>query len=314
MTPTRTSSAHPGYHHTVLIHSTDDELVAGTRAFVAEGLGSGGQVLVHGTRDWVRLMRDELGSPPGLEYGFDDELYQQPSRTLFAYQRRLAETQGTEFWVTGTVPLGRDPAEQAAWNRYESAIDDALARYPFRAMCIYDARTTPAPVVEAARAAHASVGFGPTSRTNPDYVDPATFLAGPMARVPALPTRPPSAEATITDLPDLMPARHLILAAARKKSAVSSDRVEQLLMAVHEVAANGLVHGAPPVSVTLWADVTTLTCRVEDCGPGNLDPMTGYRHPDGREPLGLWVARQMVDDLFIRNAPSGGCSVVLTAT
>ncbi|RYU10253.1 sensor histidine kinase [Nocardioides iriomotensis] len=312
MTPL--AGAHPDYSHGLLLHSTDDGLVEGTQAFVAEGLESGGQVLVHGTRDRVALMRRALGDAPRLEYGFDEELYLEPSRTLFSYQRRLAELpETTELWVTGTVPLGRDHAAQGAWNRYESSVDEALAAYPFRALCTYDTRTTPAPVIEAVRATHASFGAGPTSRPNGEYVDPAAFLASPLARVPTLPTWRPSATATIDDLNDLTPARHLLLAAARDASAVSSDTVEQFLMAVHEVAANGLVHGAPPVSVTLWADVALLTCRVEDCGPGDLDPLTGLRHPGERQPMGLWVARQLVDDLFITNGPSGGCSIVLTA-
>jgi hypothetical protein len=33
-----------------------------------------------------------------------------------------------------------------------------------------------------------------------------------------------------------------------------------------------------------------------------------------RQLQGLWAARQLVDDLFIGNSPSGGCSVLLLAT
>ena len=76
------------YSHGLLVHHDDDELVAGTRAFVERGLDSGGQVLVHGTRDRVGLMRGVLDTHPRLEYGFDEDLYQVPTRTLFAYQRR----------------------------------------------------------------------------------------------------------------------------------------------------------------------------------------------------------------------------------
>jgi anti-sigma regulatory factor (Ser/Thr protein kinase) len=51
---------------------------------------------------------------------------------------------------------------------------------------------------------------------------------------------------------------------------------------------------------------------VEDSGPDGLDPLTGYRYPDDSTAMGLWLARQMVDDLFIGSSPSGGCSVLLT--
>jgi hypothetical protein len=60
--------------------------------------------------------------------------------------------------------------------------------------------------------------------------------------------------------------------------------------------------------------VGTLTCLVEDYGQGNLDPMTGFRYPQGWSPMGLWAARQLVDGLFIGSSPSGGCRVLLTAT
>jgi len=184
MTPP--SRTHPDYSHGLLVHDNDEELLDGTRAFVHQGLASGGQVLVHGTRDRVALLHEALGTHPRLEYGFDEELYLEPTRTLFAYQRKLAASrEPTKLWVTGTVPLGCDAATQAAWNRYESAVDEALAAYPFRALCAYDTRTRPAEVIAAARATHATVSNGLASRASPEYLVPAAFLTDPLARVPA---------------------------------------------------------------------------------------------------------------------------------
>ena len=310
------SGAHPGYSHGLLVHDTDDELVEETRAFVGQGLESDGQVLVHGTRDRVGLMRRVLGEHPRLEYGFDEEMYLEPMRTLFAYQRRLAErSERSVFWVTGTVPLGHDAAGMAAWNRYESAVDEALAAYPFRALCTYDTRTRPEPVIAAARATHSTVSVDLTSRPSPDYVDPAAFLTDSLAGVPVTPSMLPCEATAVVGLDELMRARRLLAARARRYSALPSTTIDDFLIAVHEVAANGLIHGGPPVHMTLWPDVERLTCLVEDAGPGNLDPMTGFRRPDEwAEHRGLWMARQLVDDLFIGNSPTGGCSVLLVAT
>jgi anti-sigma regulatory factor (Ser/Thr protein kinase) len=312
---TSPSRTHPAYSHGLLVHDNDEQLVEGSRAFVDQGLASGGQVLVHGTRDRVALLRDVLGTHPRLEYGFDEELYHEPIRTLFAYQRKLAErTETTEFWVTGTVPLGCDSAGQAAWNRYESAVDEALAPYPFRALCTYDTRTRPTPVIAAARATHRTVSIDLTSRTNPEYVDPAAFLANPLARVSTPPTSPPCVATRVAHLHDLTRVHRLLEATARSDSAVPSQTIKHFLFAVHEVAANGVTHGGPPVHVSLWTDVDNLTCLAEDSGPGNLDPMTGFRYPDDWGPMGLWAARQLVDELFIGDSPSGGCSVLMTAS
>lgn len=304
-----------GYRHDVLVHDDDEDLVAGTRAFVEEGLASGGQVLVHGTRGRVGLLRDVLGAHPRLEYGFDEDLYQEPTRTLFAYQRRLAEMpESLDFWVTGTVPLGHDHAERAAWARYESAVNEALSAYPFRALCTYDTRTNPASVVDAALATHPGLNKDLRSRPSARYVDPAAFLAQRLADVPGTPETPPSLVTTLTGLEDLPHARYLLKTAARASSAVPLLAVDELLTAVNEVAANGVVHGAPPVRVTLWADATSLTCQVRDSGPGTLDPLAGLRYPDEWGPMGLWAARQLVDDLFISKPPGGGCSILLTKT
>ena len=312
---TTSSQMHSAFRHGVLVHDTDEELIEGTRAFVARGLESGADVLVHGPRGRVDLMRAALGSDPRLAYGFDEELYQAPMRTLFAYQRTLAErSPPTELWVTGTVPLGLDVARQAAWHRYESAVDEALGTYPFAAMCTYDTRSRPASVIAGALATHRSVNVDLTDRDNPQYVEPAAFLAAPLAQRPEAPAAPPSGSTVIHDFDQLSAARDLVKADAYVHSAVSPQTIEQLRVAVNEVTTNSLLHGRPPVRVTLWTDVGSLTCLVEDSGPGHLDPMTGYRHPEGAGFMGLWVARQLVDDLVIGSSPSGGCSVLLTVT
>lgn len=306
---------HSGYRHDVLVHENDDDLVAGTRAFVERGLASGGQVLVHGTRSRVGLLREVLGDHPQLEYGLDEELYQEPTRTLFAYQRRLAEMpEPLDFWVTGTVPLGHDMAEQAAWARYESAVNEALSSYSFRALCTYDTRTNPDSVIQAALATHPSINTDLTSRPSTQYVDPVSFLADSMARVPRPPDERPSWATTVSGLEDLAQARCLLKTVARDSSALSLPAVDEFITAVSEVMANGVVHGGPPVYVSLWADVASLTCQILDSGAGTVHPLAGLRYPDEWGPMGLWAARQLVDDLFITLPSEGGCSILLTRT
>lgn len=304
---------HSRYSHGVLVHHSGEELVEGTRAFVERGLASGAQVLVHSTRERVALLRDALGSHPRLEFGFDEELYQAPMRTLFAYQQKLAEVpDGGEFWVTGTVPQGRNQSEQAAWARYESAVNEALSAFAFRALCTYDAESLPGDVVDAAIATHPSLSTDLMLGPSPGYVDPGAFLAHPLAHAPRPPASPPALVTTVAHLDQLGRLRYLLRTRARAASALPQQSIEELLIAVNEVAANGLVHGAPPVHVTLWADIATLTCQVVDSGRGALDPMSGFRYPGDSGPLGLWAARQLVDDVLIANPPGGGCSLLLT--
>ena len=306
---------HPEYGHGLLVHHDDDELVAGTRTFVRQGLASGGNVVVRGPVDRVETMRQALGVHPRLTYGFDEDAYLAPTRALFAYQKSMAESPDpTTFWVTGPVPLGHDSAAQAAWARYESAVDEALCSYPYRALCTYDAQNSPASVIAAARATHSTISDGVTSHSNPEYVDPSAFLANPLAQVPEPPRSPPSVATSITQHDELARVRHLLRATARSSSAVSQQSFHDFLVAVNEVVVNGLVHGGPPVHIRLWTELDTLTCQVVDSGRGLLGPLTGYRRPHMSGSRGLWLARQFVDDLLISNAPGGGCSVLLTKT
>jgi anti-sigma regulatory factor (Ser/Thr protein kinase) len=299
------------YSHDLLLHDSDDDLVTATQAFVGLGLASGGRVLVHGSEERVDLLRAVLGSHPRLDYGLDRDLYQSPTSTLFAYERALA-AEPTEMWVTGTVPLGGDPAGHAAWTRYESLVNEVLGRYAFHALCTYDTRTLPARTIAAAKAAHPGLSVnGDCSRHSADYLEPAVFLTDPLAGVPDPTGAPPSVVQTLHGLEDLSRVRHLMTCTADSSGAVSRDTVEGFVTASNEVLVNALTHGAAPVELAMWVDLARLTCRITDAGPGIPDTLTGYSHPQTVGPQGLWVARQLCEDLILGNGRGGGCSVLL---
>lgn len=304
---------HPRFRHDVLIHDDDASLVDATRRFVERGLEAGADVLVHSNRTQVAVLRDELAPDPRLSYGYDEELYTSPARTLFEYQRQLAARgpDAPELWVTGTVPRGETCAGRAAWGRYESAVNEALGRFPFRALCTYDTRTLSPTVIARARAAHPHLHTGLGRVPCADYLAPADFLADPLAQVPQAPRTAPTLSRHVGGLDDVLSLRNLVWRAGRSATAMPSDAIQSLILAVHEVTANGIVHGAPPVWVDLWTELDEIVVEVLDTGPGGLDPMTGYRYPDALGALGLWVARQEVDDLIIDTPPGGGCRVLL---
>ena len=258
------------------------------------------------------MMRDALGSDPRLSYGYDEEMYTAPMRTLFAYQAQLARTSGSgEVWVTGTVPLGDTPAAQAAWGRYESAVNEALGSFPFRALCTYDVRERPAEALERARASHPTMGTGLTSSPCQGFVPPSDFLSEPVARVPRPPATTPCVVTVVTALDSIAEVRRLVRDTGRTGSAISREAIDDLVLAVDEVVANGVVHGAPPVWLAMWVDVAEIMVEVVDSGAGGLDPLTGFHVPDPSHAAGLWIARQQVSDLFIGEAHGGGCRVLL---
>ena len=311
MTAQRTPP-HPHFRHEVLIHDDDASLVSATRRFVTRGLQAGADVLVHSDRAQVSMLAGELGSDPRLSYGYDEELYPSPARRCSSTNASSPRANpATRVWVTGTVPLGATSAAQAAWGRYESAVNEALGSFPLRALCTYDSRTTPPAVLAIARATHPGLETRSGSVPSPDYLAPADFLVDPLAEVPRAPERPPVLAARVGGLDDVTALRSLMRTTGRSSSAVPLDVVEGLILAVHEVTANAIVHGSPPVGVTLWADLDAIVVQVRDAGPGGLDPLAGYRFPDALGALGLWVARHEVDDLIIDTPQGGGCRVLL---
>ena len=60
--------------------------------------------------------------------------------------------------------------------------------------------------------------------------------------------------------------RHLVRGGAESSTALPRGTIDAFVSAVHEVLANGLQHGVPPVRLTLWVETSKLTCLVADTG------------------------------------------------
>jgi anti-sigma regulatory factor (Ser/Thr protein kinase) len=89
-------------------------------------------------------------------------------------------------------------------------------------------------------------------------------------------------------------------------SGMSDDRVADLVLAVNELAANSVMHGAGSGTLTLWIDDNSIICDVFDRGH-LADPLAGRRRPDPRGVggRGLWLANQLSDLTQLRRLPNG---------
>ena len=302
------------FTHDLLLHDGPDQLVDGVRAFVDQGLRSGGQVLIHGTQGRLDMVRDALGTHARLDYGLTSDLFRQPMSRLFATQRLLAESPvPVELWAVGIPAPTTDQATGTRWARFESLINEVLAPYAFHALCAYDTRTAPKRLIATGKATHPWITSQGYRTTSAEYLAPGAFHCTPWARVPGPVDMRPEVNVVLHGMKDLPRARQLVARAAATASSVPRDEVVGFITAVHEVLVNGLTHGQPPVYLTLWAQTKTLTCRVLDTGPGIPDPLAGCQHPGPSGPKGLWLARQLCGDVYVTNFPPGGsCSVLLT--
>ena len=223
--------------------------------------------------------------------------------------RELIEGGASRLRVVGEPPFGPSPASRVPWTRYEAIVSRVFRRLPIRFLCLYDLRTLPEQVVGDAYRTHPTVWEADRRQASPGYVEPEVLLR--QLREPDLAVvGDPSLRLAIGPEPNGWRRQ---VAAALTSLALPAGRAEEFLIAVSEVAANALRHGGGRARLALWVMADRAVCEVRDRGHGMDDPFAGYLPPGGEEApgMGLWVARQLSDDLTIRSGPGGGTTVRL---
>jgi anti-sigma regulatory factor (Ser/Thr protein kinase) len=109
------------------------------------------------------------------------------------------------------------------------------------------------------------------------------------------------------------------------------DRAIDLVLVVHELAANAVRHGAGTGRVRMWTQPEGLRCEVQDAGPaaresqavhdGPQDDPDPDQDPDSDPDLadpwpyvdghGLWVARMVADRMQVQSGPGGTRAIVV---
>ena len=87
---------------------------------------------------------------------------------------------------------------------------------------------------------------------------------------------------------------------------LSESQLDDLVLAVHEIAANSVRHGGGEGRFRLWRDGRSLVAEISDRGVIN-DPLVGRQHPgaSSERGRGLWIANQVCDLVQIRTYPTG---------
>jgi anti-sigma regulatory factor (Ser/Thr protein kinase) len=99
--------------------------------------------------------------------------------------------------------------------------------------------------------------------------------------------------------------RHRVEAAARR-AGLTEDAAARFTLAVNEILINAIQHGGGTADVSIIADASRVAVEVRDRGRG----MHG-RMPDALPPVdalhgrGLWLARQLCDDVSIHSTATG---------
>lgn len=91
------------------------------------------------------------------------------------------------------------------------------------------------------------------------------------------------------------------------RAGLPPHRVEDLVIAIAELAANTLAHTSAPGEVTFWATADEVVCQVQDQGEIG-DPLAGKVRPAPDAPgggRGLWLVHEVCDQVEIRTGQAG---------
>lgn len=282
---------------------TDDEQFADTLApFLREGLANGEAAAVATTRRHIDILRTALGNDATeVEFLVDTEHYVRPAWTIGRWKEvlRQANARGcASIRIVGEVAFGTAD-EYATWTRYESAVNIAFAAASAWIICPYDLRQLPGSVIADAARTHPTL-WQPERGPSQQYVAPDALLGLIGESVP------PVAGTPVLDV-SLGTVAALRALVRRNLGDRLPDRLEDLLLALGEVAANALRHGRGERRVRLWHHNGHVVCDVHDQGPGPADALAGYvpPTPEAHAGMGLWLARHVCDTLAIHTDAAG---------
>jgi anti-sigma regulatory factor (Ser/Thr protein kinase) len=288
--------------HEALLYAGLDDFLEGTTAFVHAGLEVGDRVMVAVPEPRLSALRHALNGASG-DVGFLDmaAIGRNPGRIIPAVHRALADTPGRRLrWIGEPVWPGRRQREAVEGERHEALLNVAFGDAPISILCPYDASRLDAGILAGAQRTHPTLCVGGHRRESLLYGDPCDVAA---AAVHPLTPAPAAAAERAIDA-DLHGLRRFVADHAGA-AGLDGPRLDGLLLAANEGAANTLLHGDAGV-LRLWRDAGEVLCEIADRGTID-DPLVGRRVPDAEQlgGRGLWLAHQLCDLVELRSDAGG---------
>jgi anti-sigma regulatory factor (Ser/Thr protein kinase) len=288
--------------HHAFIHTSDEEYVERTVAFLLEGLAAGERCMVGNTRDGLATVREALGSDASRVTFVDiGSVYTRPAHTIARYFGAFgSETAGggTVRAVASASQYGPTAEDLNEFTIYEAITNVAYAHLPVWVVCAYDANRSPDRLLDAAWETHPEI-LSEHWQASDTFEDP-----------PRLVRRLTRAPQELERLRSFAPGDDLdrfreLLARELAQEQVSASKTLDMLVAGTELAANAVRHGEGIEAVRAGRVDGRFVCEVVDRGAGFDDPMAGYRAPRNEPAGGLWVARQLTWRIETFRSPRG---------
>ncbi|MGH8774503.1 MAG: anti-sigma factor RsbA family regulatory protein [Jiangellaceae bacterium] len=296
------AAAHP-FSHLAFLYRGVEEYLAGIVAFIRDGLAVGEPVAVAVPEPRLSLIDEELGHV-GSQVRLVDMVHagRNPGWIIPGVLRAFADSHpGVRVRIVGepTWP-GRSALEYPACAQNEALTNRALDGRPVTVLCPYDADGLDSDVLTDAAMTHPVVIDGGASRRSSSFA-PDHVVAVYNEVLPEMP-----------DAPVVAFGRHGV--AHTRAFAVDhaaafgmrAARLDDLALAVGELATNSILHGGGSGTLRIWAENGHVACEVRDSGH-IVDPLAGRipAHPSQIGGRGLLLVNSLADLVRIHTEPVG---------
>jgi anti-sigma regulatory factor (Ser/Thr protein kinase) len=307
MTAPARAPADAGFRHEAVLYRGDRGFLDATVDFVRAGLDCGEPVVVAAIPHKLELLRAVLGTASADQVRFVDlaQVGRNPARIIPMWRDAVDAADGRRVRGVGEpVWAGRRGPELAEALLHEALLNVAfngesnlLLRCPYDLAALGQRMATEAGcthplLVEGGAETHSAgyrtagtaAGFGVPLPDSARW-SPETFQFDGVVGVRRL-------RAMVGQW-----ATHL---------GATADRAADLMLALHEVAVNSLLHGGGRGTLRLWHDGGCLVCEVAD-GGHIRQPLVGRvrPRPEQLSGRGVWLANQLCDLVQIRSSPAG---------
>jgi anti-sigma regulatory factor (Ser/Thr protein kinase) len=288
-----TANPEEAFAHPALFYQGPWEYLSETVPFIREGLAAGEPVAVAVPGPRLELLRDALGGLAGGVRLVDMSVAgRNPGRIIAEVLRAAVDAHPDKHVRVIGEPIwpGRSDLEYPACVQHEALINLAFAGRAATILCPYDVAGLDPAVIADAVATHPTLIQSGVSWPSPGYA-PEQVIAEHNRTLP----EPSDATVVPFDAARLRRARHSSAEYA-ERAGLAAERVDDVQLAVGEMAANSLRHGGGSGVLRLWSDAGHVVCEVADAGV-IVDPLVGRRPASPRQlsGRGLLMVNHLAD-------------------
>ncbi len=291
-----------GFTHAVLLYRSGDDDLGELAEILRRAAGQSDPLQVAVPAATMRLISRHWRPAAGSRLVDMTELGRNPARIISAAESFSEQHAGEHvFCVWEPAWPSRPQAELREVARHEALCNLAFGGRPMTVFCLYDMTRLSEDVIADAERTHPVRISSGEQRANGSYLGAGRFPPGCDEPLP-----PPAEDArSLVFGGQLAPVREFS-ASEGHAAGLDHARINDLVLAVSEIAANALGHAGGGGVIRSWCTSEEILCQVEDHGY-IADPLAGrYRKPaDTQGGHGLWLVNRVCDLVERRSSPAG---------